>query len=217
MLQDILASILTSSVITGIFVVILNKAIENKFDMKLEAYKDKLKAESDKELLQLTKDLELKASERNIKLTEIFTKQANVVVETYSYIVTTEHLVELAHGLLRYLNHETHDHLSQLSGINKTAHDVFQKSFKVNRIYLPKHTAKQMDSYLATISELLSKSSLIAGLTPIAKANNWQSQIDELHAEVQQLEKEIPVLLETLEDDFQRILGFPMPDKEKTA
>jgi hypothetical protein len=77
----------TSGAITGIFVFILNKAIENKFDMKLEAYKDKLKSESDKELMQLTNDLELKASERNIKLTGIFNRQSEIVAITHHNLI----------------------------------------------------------------------------------------------------------------------------------
>jgi hypothetical protein len=123
----------------------------------------------------------------------------------------------LARSFLRYQNNETHENMSKLSDINKEAHDGFQQSFKINKIYLPKQTAKQTVAYLATVSQLISKSSLIAHLSPIAKANNLDTLINELKSEVAELEKSISVLLETLEDDFQRILGFSMTDKEKTA
>jgi hypothetical protein len=190
MWQDIVTSLLTSGFITGIFVFILNKAIESKFDMKLESYKDKLKFESDKEMLQLTKDLELKASERNIKLTGSFEAQAKVVATIYQKLVCL-------HDIIRTSVIHTGSN-PQISPENLreiwAERAKFYNYFSINRIYLPNITETRIEEFEQTIFiEMMNFFSGAKG----AQAGGYDKFINET-----------PKLLQQLKDDFHSILGL---------
>jgi hypothetical protein len=204
--QDILISILTSGTITGIFVAILNKAIENKFDMKLEAYKDKLKAESDKELLQLTKDLELKASERDIKLTKVFQTQAEVISKTYRLLLELQ-------GAYTNLKYDLRPDSRQPNA------DCFRAKvneciayYYPNAIYIPHRTGEKIGNFIQTLNT--AKVHLEFAYFDHS-LNLTTEQKQESRKEFDALDKSIPDLLGTLKGDFQQILGFPISDKQR--
>ena len=158
MWHDLLTSILTSSVITGIFVAILNKAIENKFEMKLEAYKDKLKSESEKELLQLTKDLELKTSEYSIKLSEVFKKQTDIIVEVFRNLLAFRGATE-AFRVTSSIS-DLHEKESALSSCLQ-ALNTFNAHFTSNEIYIPSDTAEKIKQFAKSLRDIFIKHHII--------------------------------------------------------
>ena len=217
MWQEILTSVLTSSVITGIFVAILNKAIENKFDMKLEAYKDKLKFESDKEIMQLTKDLELKASERSIKLTRIFEKQAEAIIELYKQLIV----------LKRDINEVSETLASNPDWQSKIARamltfDGFNRLCEDNRILLPFKSLESIEGVrklLGTqLGANLGRSMFKADAESEAPAFTVEDRLANTKIR-HEAEKSIPDALNVLESDFKKVLGVSMDEvlgQEKT-
>jgi hypothetical protein len=206
MWQDILTSILTSSVITGIFVVILNKAIENKFDMKLEAYKDKLKSESDKELMLLTKDLELKASERNIKLTEVITIQVKAIAELYGKILRFRR----AGAILLVAGDDEKEIILKKQEAYIEAYFGMKEYYEANRIYIPDKGTKLIDETLGTIWRAQSVS---GRLDTHARLGSSKEAVDSLEKLNSELQGKVPKLLEALEAEFKDIIGVNVGKK----
>lgn len=211
MWQDIITSVATSTLLTGIWVFILNKAIENKFDMQLEAYKDKLKSESDKELLQLTKDLELKASEQNIKLTTLFQKQADVIAEVYTKLLP---VLDAAEDFTKLLDDS--DKQKKMDGIyvfNQKAKAFFEY-YTTNKIYLPRETRDQINTLVGTIGRVVGyhyRSESLSRMQPLTEAG--QVALDQMIKKGMELQDNISPLLEKLENDLQQILGLAKPAK----
>lgn len=210
MWQDILTSILTSSAITGVFVFILNKAIENKFDMKLEAYKDKLKFESDKELTQLEKALELKASERNIKLTGIFDKQAETLIKLYKQLIILKRDLDVASCTLTS-NSEWQRNLAKAM----LTFDEFNRLYEDNKILVPFKSIESIDGVRKIFGIQLGANINRGILTTDAKSDSpaftVENRLDNtefLHA----AEKAIPDTLTTLENDFRKVLGISIEE-----
>jgi hypothetical protein len=219
MWQDILASIATSGIITGLFVFILNKAIENKIDMKLEAYKDRLKSESARELLQLTKDLELKASERNIKLAQVFQTQADVVTTVYKQLLALQNATENLRGVAMVSEHPNKIELGDALG---KANREFADYFFPNEIYLPKETANKIHKFALMLKRTL-HDQYFASLLERHPSPNPASEpareesIRRRYESLDKMEMEIPELLNSLKDDFQNILGVPIQRKSETT
>lgn len=212
MWQDILASILTSGSITGIFILIINKAIENKFDMKLEAYKDKLKYESDTELLNLKSKLEMTAKEREIKFGGVFPSQREVIENTYAKIVIlAETLESFGIGLFG----------SSVAEKSKLLHDVFNEFclyYYPKAIYLPERTAKSVGSLvfacdvLARHYRAIDEAHLSVGANPYSDHN--QTTYNELLAKCPELEKSFGDFHIAVIHEFQRVLGVRGEDSQ---
>jgi len=212
MWQDIQTSLITSGAITGIFVLILNKAIENKFDIKLEAYKDKLKSETDKELLQLTKDLELKASERNIKLTSTFDKQGEVIASVYKHLLALQNATEKMRGVT--LTTEPQDEARLGDALGKANQD-FVEHFFPNEIYLPNDVAALVHKFALALKATLHHQHFTKVLEKRQTANPAiEESLTRRYEMLDKLEMEIPEVLTSLRIEFQKILGVKQPENK---
>jgi hypothetical protein len=200
MWQDILTSFLTSGVITGIFVLILNKAIENKFEMKLEAYKDKLKSESDKELMQLTKDLELKASERSIKLAEVITIQVKALAELHQKLLE----YKKAGDILVHSTDDPDDVKSKKGRIYMDSYFKLRDCHDRNRIFIPDTASKLFDD---TMGAIWKSQGIFGAIDTHMRLGTPNKLINDLEKQYYELQKQLPNLLKSLENEFKRIIG----------
>jgi hypothetical protein len=227
---EIITSLLTSSLITSVFVFFLNKAIENKFDMKLEAYKDKLKSESDRELMQLTKDLELKATERSIKLARVFEHQADTIANTYEKLLWLLNLVQDYSELTEKLEEPTKK--EKLAEV-QTAFKDFQNFYLPKKIYLPSGTALKIKDVSIALADLIGNKRMAdinrgfiainpnSGITlTLPDAPETKLTLEEAVAKfdkgIEELKIKIPTLLAAIEDDFQDIFGLKIDDKKQS-
>ena len=213
MWQDILTSILTSSVITGIFVLILNKAIENKFDMKLEAYKDKLKFASDKELMQLTKDLDSKASEYSIKLSEVFKDQTRIIAEVFRNLLAFRGAID---AFTQTSSISDFDEKETALSCCLQALGTFNAHFTPNEIYIPSDTAEKIKQFAKSLRDIFIKHHIIDKMETSPKPPAMTEQrrgerIFKIYDEISAIEVQIEPLLKELKRDFQKILGIPIP------
>jgi hypothetical protein len=200
-----------AALVAAFWKIIMNRvtaSVKSRYDKELETHIDSLRHKTELAL----KDFEAKANERGIKLTTVFTKQAEVVTAVYEYVVNIQSIVELADEVLKYPVPNAH---MQLMEMNKKSNETFETYFRSKKIYLPKHTAKRVNLFTKTTHKLISNMNLITSINELSKPNNMDTWLNDLKQEVGQLDKEIPVLLETLEDDLQRILGFPIETTAK--
>ena len=90
--------------------------------------------------------------------------------------------------------------------------------FRPNRIYLPQTTSKQANELAGTIVKLVNKyhkAEKLLKLQPLNEAG--QESINRLDEQVDAMQARIEPLLQTLEIEFQKVLGFATPDKGEAA
>lgn len=182
----------------------LKSSIQSEYAQKLETHKAQLKAESEVTIVKLRSDLEIAANERSIKLSEVFEKQADVIAATYSKLVA---LMRAADCFTVQKNPE--------SGLREFYQETYWKMSKdfsdfiePNKIYLPKTTFKAIQNFLVTLQAMMLQFSIAIenSKVPDRKPESFGT----LFKEFIDTSNQVPKLLELLEDDFQRILGFPI-------
>jgi hypothetical protein len=96
--------------------------------------------------------------------------------------------------------------------------DDFVQHYRHNKIFVPRATAKKIDHAFFQIraliwrfdrSERMHRARGTISEPRAALLQNNEQKLDELH-------HTLPLLLESLEDDFQKILGFPPESKDTT-
>ena len=178
----------------------LKNAIAHEYAQKLETHKAQLQAASGIELEQLKSKLQIAASERNIKLTTVFETQAEVVATTYKNLIILRDNV-FAAVISSPVTDEKAAHAIEES------RRMFYVHFLQHEIYIPKATAKAVLDFAQKLYSAKAQYECHMRQPPNPQtASQLQDTLNTLY-------KEIPRLLELLKDDFQKILGFPLPDK----
>jgi len=187
-------------------------AIQNEYDEKLEGHKAQLQAANNAELetlkaqLQAANDatleklkaqLQVAAAERNIKLTKIFERQADVIATTYGRVV-------MLRQLLNDVAFPQRRAVEEIQAKYDEEFDSFINYFATNRIYLPKETTAKLMDYLDWFVKMafdFSPSSKKPYLVSLGKLFEFKKLYDENN-------KRLNELLLVLQDDFQVLLGI---------
>jgi len=188
MWREILTSILTSGIITGIFIFIINKWVEYSFDTKLEAYKDKLESAS---------------SERNIKLTRVFEDQASTIAQIYA------NLVVIINSLQNYTTlFEIPDQPTKEKRRKQVAEDIdiFLRHYKPRRIYLPITTQKTIEQFLQKLYATTNDHTY--EVVYQIDVNNKMPDYETLMKAFNYLNGECNETLKNLDAEFKKILGM---------
>ena len=105
--------------------------------------------------------------------------------------------------------------IDKLKTFAERCNDYFDY-FRPNRIYLPQTTSKQANELTGTLVKLVNKYHMtekLLKLQPLTEPG--LESLNKLDEQVEAMQASISPLLLTLETEFQKILGFPMPEKEK--
>ena len=194
----------------------LKASIENEYNKKqqelerqnaekLESYKNTLNHQSEIALAKLTAELGLKASEKNIKLTTLFEKQAEVVATTYKYLAELHRTLELIILNRSKADVEVGEALSKQLDDSKRN---FNKYFLEHKLYIPSETAEAVLDFAHKVTD--TKRQLDLYDKKPAQYENAALLLD-LYSS---LNGEIPRLLELLENEFRNILGLSIPTKK---
>lgn len=181
----------------------LKASIQHEYDQKLESHKDKLRNETEKEIVKLKADLEIAASQKNIKLTKVFENQAETVITIYQKLRKFKDAVESAFPRVN----KPENYRKELEQIRKE----FYEYFLDNKIYLPKETAIKVSGFAQNLYGALLNNEVILSHGVIF---NDPVKREQLNRTVETLYKEIPELLDILEEDFREILGFSIHAKK---
>ena len=187
--------------------------LERQNAEKLETHKNSLNHQSELAITQLRAQLELKASERNIKLTTVFEDQAKVIVTLYGKLLPMLDAAEDYTMLIK--DSDQQNRIDKLKTFAERCNDYFDY-FRPNRIYLPQTTSKQANELTGTLVKLVNKYHMtekLLKLQPLTEPG--LESLNKLDEQVEAMQASISPLLLTLETEFQKILGFPMPEKEK--
>lgn len=177
------------------------KAIEHEYAQKLQKYSTELRHQSELTL----KEFEAKVSERNIKLTRVFARQADTVVKTYQMLVK-QNMAIYQMIIMKGSKRLTPEEIENVNMLRRE----FYEYFSLNKIYLPQDTAKRITELEQTQNLQHLRFTLCVEALP-----NSPERSNEQLAIYDKLNKDIPELLRLLEEDLQRILGFPIPEKAR--
>ena len=197
--MDIVTIILTSALVNGLFVLIIQSWIKNTFAKDLETHKGKLAHESEIAAIKLNAQLQI----ANVRFSHIFSKQAEVIVQTYQNLLPLLDATEDYTALIQ--SSDTKEINVKLKALN-LASDNFFAFYRPNKIYLPKTTVQMLTKFLDIIVSIIRKHTMLESMISLhsqfmgEKTERYGNEIDELKASV------TPLLLE-LENEFQTVLG----------
>jgi SpoVK/Ycf46/Vps4 family AAA+-type ATPase len=191
----------------------LKNAIAHEYAQKLETHKAQLQAASGIELEQLKSKLQIAASERNIKLTSTFERQAETIATVYRQLLALQDATENIRGVL--MSTEEPNKIELQDALGK-ANREFADFFFPHEIYLPIETAKKIHKFALTLKQMLHDQHFVKILESHPATNPaLQESLKRRYESLDKKEMDIPELLTSLKDDFQKILGIPMPENEK--
>jgi len=212
--QDVITILSSSAIATalsGVLVFLarnwiserLKASIQHEYDQKLETHKAQLKSQTEAEIIRLKAQLEIAAAERNVQYSRIFEKTAEVIAQTYEKLLA---LSQAAEDYTQLLERRDDPSRKQLAENFRQTSIAFLEYFPPKKIYLPKETAEKIRVLSNTMHRATRQFSmaLAVGRGQTREPETYDKLLDEFFKSSDQ----IPKLLELLEDDFQKLLGF---------
>lgn len=219
MLQDIITTILTSGTVTGIFLAIIKRGIDYRFEKELATYKEKIKLESAAEIEKLKSQLEITATERSIKLTKIFEKQADVIAITYQMFLG---LLDASNDFAEWLRNNRpnkgtfFERLKLFNSLEKAIKTI-QSYLPQNEIYLPKSTSRKIYQLAICVGCEMAQYDLTEEAIKDASTGKIDKKIvDEQMKRLTLCNNDTAIVIGELKEDFQKILGITAKDNEQS-
>lgn len=211
------------------------RSFDHKCDEALAKYKEELKRETDKELTRLNDELkkkteaelarlnselshqnemalasfqhnlELAAAERNFRFSHVFKDTADTIVNTYQKLLA---LKDATDAYTQPMEPSNDPNRTEQRDNFKKAADDFMQYFRPNKIYIPKATAEKIRILYNTLYRATAQFGMAqaVGKGTTRAPETYGHLFDEFFKSSEQ----VPVLLEALEDDFQKLLGFQL-------
>jgi hypothetical protein len=179
----------------------LKNAIKHEYDEKLETHKAQLRREYDREIEQLKAQLQIAAAERSIRLSRVFDKTADTIATTYAKLLAFQKAVEVYTQMMPTDGAGKAQHMENI----RSKSNDFSEYYLPRKIYLPKATAEKIRNFSNAIHNSLFDFSM--AMTAI-NARIGPQHVEKRLEKFQEVQKEIPALLQLLEADFQTILGL---------
>jgi hypothetical protein len=183
---------ITAAGTNGIFAFIVQKWVEHKFGTELTTFKH---------------NLELAATERNIKLTKVFERQAEAIAEIYSRFTM------LLSALGTYTNPMRNEHTPPLEqsrdGVG-IALQSFIDYYKPHAIYLPKKLQRKIETFVKRIhGETLNFMFNVEerGTVTPERMAQWGKSMDFMT-------KDVPKILDELDSELKKLLGVEDEEPE---
>jgi hypothetical protein len=208
--QQLITLILTPTIVVavityisrGIFQQLLSRDMENykqKLQADFEVHKLKLQSEQEQAKLQLENELQKRLHEFQTKFSSYHTKQAEVIGQIYELLMDASDYV--ADMILVGPSSD----VEKQKELEREVKDLVMKLtrfYRKNRIFLNKESCGKMDGLLKKINFSFS-TFVFARITPSQdRIKIW------LHAS-EIMEKEVPPLLDELENQFRSNLSLP--------
>lgn len=173
---------------------------------KLESHKAQLKFDSDILVEQLKAKLQITAHERNTQYSKVFDKTLDVIAEVSALLHT--YLEAVAYYTSVWNNvpgPDMDDRRAKAGG----AYAAFLKFYRPRRLFIPKGTAAQIDAFHGKLHSIS-----VDFMVGVDQGPRNAAHIDTWGKAYDFVSKEIPVLIELLEDDFRIQLGMLHADQK---
>lgn len=218
MLETITASILSSAFVTGLLLWLvrswiserLKNAIRYEYDQKLESHKIQIRHESERELEHIRAELQIDAERRSIQYSKIFTEIAETVAGTYERLVTAKDAVASYVSLIEWNGEPSKGEKRKVAG--KALQD-FIDYFKIKKIYLPNETAQKVEEFTGGLRDIT-----IDFMHGVERGRDERrlklgEDVDTWQKAHEYMTKEVPSVLNALEEEFRSILGVSQSSK----
>ena len=204
-----IATILSSGALSSLIVFLfrnwiserIKNSIQHEYDQKLETHKAQLKAESDIVIEKLKSELQTASTERSIKLTKVFEEQARVIAETYKRL----HVLRDAADACTSANDQ--ERIESLKRFREMMVE-FRNYYLPIKIYIPKDSSKKIEEFHYTLESATRKFQMANQYAALKSVNT--EPFERLMSEYSESWDKILGMLQALEEDFQKILGFPI-------
>jgi hypothetical protein len=176
--------------------------LETSKDAQIEKLKSELNEKTQTAIAGLTSQLRILEAQNSVRFSRIFNKTATVIAEVYGQLLNLK---------------ETADDYTQLMEPDQKAKEALLKKFKEqmheflyyftrNRIYIPKDVAEKVGNLSGTIHRAVIQYSMASaeGKSPTRNPDDYGRLFDNFFKSSSQ----IPGLLESLHDEFQKHLGL---------
>jgi hypothetical protein len=214
-MQDIV-TILSSGALSSVLVFLfrnwiserIKASIQHEYDQKLETHKAQLRSQTETEIVRLKTQLEIAAAERTFRFSHVFERTAEAIATTYQKLLELEQAVQ---NYTQLLEPSDDPNRTELAKILRTKANEFSEYFRPNRIYIPKSTAEKIRIFSDAVHGLAFHFSMAMAVEKAQVRN--PDLVEERHRTLEELRNKVPELLTSLEDDFQKVLGFPIEGK----
>lgn len=219
MLETITASILSSASVAGLILWLvrswiserLKNAIRYEYDQKLESHKTQIRYESERELEHIRAELQIDAERRSIQYSKIFTGIAETVAGTYERLVKAKDAVASYVSLIEWSGEPSKEDKRKVAG---EALQDFIDYFKIKKIYLPHETAQKVEEFTFGLRDVT-----IDFMHGVEKGRDERriqrgEDVDTWQKAYEYMTKEVPPVLNALEEEFRSILGVSQSSKD---
>lgn len=175
-------------------------------------FKIQLQSTCDREMEQLRSHLQVKAIEHEIRFRSIHERQAQALADTYAKLYEVQRAVASYVKLFGYVGEPTAD--EKLKDIS-LAYEGFRASFFPQRVFFPKKIGdriRELGNRLAeATNEYTRAMRRMAGDTSSQHRDSADDYEGRLSTALKIVQKDVPLLLEELEIEFQSLLGVSNP------
>jgi hypothetical protein len=182
----------------------LKGAIKNEYDQKLETHKAQLKAQSDVSLEEFKAKLQLAASERNIRLTRVFEDTVDAISGTYSRLLAFKDAVAHYTSIVELAGTPPKEVRRKIAG---EAYQDLHSFYRPRRPFLPKQVVKKIDDLKTRLDDAAIDFRFGVEQGGDDRAIEKGEEIDSWMKAHKVMTKEVPQLLELLEEDLRKALG----------
>lgn len=195
------------------------KVIDQILNKDLEKFKNNLHSENEKTKLQFEKDIESFRANLNLlysKQIQLYSKKSEIIENLYQKLVDLNNIMLDMTASFRNITGKDEQtvQMEELERVNKAAEcgNDFFKFYGTNKIYFEKTTCSLIENLQQQFREVHSDYSFrhTFGMPPSEMTYEMAKKASE------RVRKDIPKLMETLEDDFRQTLGI-IEEKKKNV
>ena len=176
----------------------LKGEIKSEYDMKLEVHKAELKASSDIEIEKLRSELGRIALEHGVKYTALHEKRGEVLAELYRRIRAYTKATSQFSAEFEF---EGDSDKNELAKIASEKSSEFRSFYLENKIYFTSEVCEKIDELWNQSWDVIRKFGFWLN------RNNENKKLDAWEKAADFSRENLPLLLESIEDEFREILG----------
>ena len=187
----------------------LKASIQHEYDQKLETHKAQLKSQTEAEIIRLKAQLEIAAAERSFRFSHVFERTADTIAATH------QKLLELQKAADDYTQQmpTPGQEKEQFLRLFQEKSEAFQEYFPPKRLYLPKDTASKVRDFYQALQK--TDPTCRSAVEMLFARSKHVTTVESALKGASERYQQVRELLDLLEDDFQRVLGFPIEKKQK--
>lgn len=200
-----------TTLIVSVIGFLSKKVLEQLLNKDLEKFKNNLQSANEKAKIQFEKEIESYKADLNLlfsKQIQLYSKKSEIIEKLYQKLVELNYIMLDMTVSFRNITgkDEKTVQLEELERVNKAAEsgNDFFKFYGTNKIYFEKSTCLLIENLQEQFREVHSDYSFrhTFGMPPSEMTYEMAKKASE------RVRKDIPKLMETLEDDFRKTLGI---------